>query len=171
MKGNIIVYTGNGGGKTTAALGLALRAVGHNKKVVIIQFLKGRKDIGEYKVRDRLGSHYEIHQFGTTEFINLKHPTEKDKERALKALKFAEKKIHEDVDMLILDEINLAAAAGLINVGEVVEMLKSIPHKTITVLTGRHAPVEFIEAADYAVEIKDLKRPEKEYPPRKGFEY
>src|SRR3989337_2619368 len=103
--GYIYLYTGTGGGKTANALGLALRSVGHNKKVVIIQFLKWKKDIGEYMIKDRLAPYYEIYQFGreawlgekdkTAEFggekFNVESVKSHDKRLAKEALDFAEK--------------------------------------------------------------------------------
>ena len=171
MKGNILIYTGNGGGKTTAALGLAMRAVGHNQKAVVIQFMKGWKNTGEYLIKSRLKDNYEIKQFGRKEFVNLKKPSVKDKTLAKKGLLYARKKIAEKPCLLVLDEINLVASIGLLDKKEVLEMLKFIPSETITILTGRNAPKEFIDYADYAVEVRDIKRPKKTLPPRKGFEY
>ncbi len=171
MKGNIILYTGNGGGKTAAALGLALRSAGHGKKVVMVQYMKGRKDIGEYLAARRLAPEFEMRQFGRTGFVDLKKPSEEDKRLAKEGLKYSMESAKKKPDMLILDEINLAAATGLIDKTEVLKLLKYIPSETIVILTGRNAPKEFIDYADYVVELKDVKRPAKEIPPRKGFEY
>jgi len=171
MKDNIILYTGNGGGKTAAALGLALRCVGHKKKVVIVQFMKGRDYIGEYLVKNRLAPEYEIRQFGREEFVDLKNPSTIDKERALEGFEYAKNAIKKKPYMLILDEINLATATGLLVLEEVLEFLESVPKETILVLTGRHAPEKMIAAADYVVEVKDVKRPEGNISPREGFEY
>lgn len=171
MHGNIILYTGNGGGKTAAALGLALRGVGHGKKVVMVQFMKGRKDIGEYKAKNRLSPELVMNQFGRAGFVDLKNPSQEDKDLAKNGLSFAEKEMKRKPGTLILDEINLAAAIGLLDVNHVLSFLKYIPPETIVILTGRNAPKEFLDYADYVVELKDVKRPKKELPPRKGFEY
>jgi cob(I)alamin adenosyltransferase len=171
MKGNIILYTGNGGGKTAAALGLALRSVGHGKKVLMVQFMKGRKDIGEYKAKTRLAPEFEMKQFGRAGFVDLKNPMQEDKEMAGKGLEYAKEAMKKKPDTLILDEVNLAAAIGLLDAMEVLNFLKYIPPETIVILTGRNAPKEFIDYADYVVELKDVKRPAQEIPPRKGFEY
>jgi cob(I)alamin adenosyltransferase len=171
MKGNIILYTGNGGGKTAAALGLALRGVGHGKKVIMVQYMKGRIDTGEYMAKERLAPELEIEQFGRTGFVDLKNPSHEDKELAKKGLEYAKEAMKRKPDTLILDEVNLAAAIGLLDVKEIVSFLKYIPPETIVILTGRNAPAEFIDCADYVVELKDVKRPTKEIPPRKGFEY
>ena len=171
MQGNIILYTGNGGGKTAAALGIALRGVGHGKKVVMVQFMKGRKDIGEYKAKKRIAPEFVMRQFGRAGFVDLKNPSQEDKDHAKKGLLYVKKAMKRKPDTLILDEVNLAAAIGLIDVTEVLSFLKYIPPETIVILTGRNAPEEFIDYADYVVELKDVKRPSKEIPPRKGFEY
>ncbi|MBN2251571.1 MAG: cob(I)yrinic acid a,c-diamide adenosyltransferase [Candidatus Altiarchaeota archaeon] len=171
MKGNTIIYTGEGGGKTTAALGLSLRAAGHGKKVVVVQFMKGRKDTGEYMIRERLAPEYEIRQFGREEFVDFDDPSTVDKELTAEGLRFVKESLAGKPDMLVLDEINLAAAIGLVDVRSVLELLRLIPPETIVVLTGRYAPEELVDAADYVVEVKDLKRPEKELPARAGFEY
>jgi cob(I)alamin adenosyltransferase len=171
MHGNIILYTGNGGGKTAAALGIALRGVGHGKKVVVVQFMKGRKDIGEYKASKRLKPELVMKQFGRDGFVNLLDPLKEDKELAKKGLEYAKKSAEKKPGTLILDEVNLAAAIGLLDVKDVVSFLKYIPRETIVILTGRNAPKEFTDYADYVVELKDVKRPAKEIPPRKGFEY
>jgi len=154
---NIYLWTGNGWGKTTSALGVALRAVGHNKKVIIIQFMKGRKYIGEYKIKDKLSPKYEIYQFGTKEFVNLKNPGKKDKILAKKGLEFAKKAVKSKPFLLILDEINIAASIGLIDKKEVLKLLDSLPKETTVYMTGRYAPKEFIRRADYVTEIRSLK--------------
>jgi cob(I)alamin adenosyltransferase len=169
-KGFVHVYTGIGGGKTTSTLGVALRSVGHRCKVIMIQFMKGRKDIGEYKAQKRLKPYFEIHQFGRKEFINLKNPEKIDYELARKGLEFAKKALKKKPCVLILDEINLAVAVGLLKSSDVLEVLKDVPEKTTVYLTGRYAPRELIERADLVTEIIDIKRP-KNIPVRKGIEY
>jgi len=169
--GLVYLWTGEGAGKTTSALGVALRSVGWNHKVVIIQFMKGWKSIGEYKVKSRLGRNYEIRQFGRKGFVNLKNPSQDDKKLAEKGLKFAGKKLKEKPDLLILDEINLAASIGLISKKEVLDLLDKA-EKTTIYMTGRHAPKEFIRRADFATEIRQIKHPsDKKIPARKGIEY
>ncbi|MEA3254697.1 MAG: cob(I)yrinic acid a,c-diamide adenosyltransferase [Candidatus Altiarchaeota archaeon] len=171
MRGNIILYTGDGGGKTAAALGLALRSLGHGHKVVMIQFMKGRKDIGEYLIKERLSPEFEVYQAGREEFVNLEKPDEIDRKLAEKGLEFCREVLKRKPDLLILDEMNIAVAAGLLNLDEVLALLKEIPEGMVVVLTGRYAPKELMEKADYVVEINDLKRPAEEIPPRKGIEY
>ncbi len=99
---NIYLWTGHGAGKTTSALGVALRCIGHKQKVVVIQFMKGRKDIGEYKIKNKLKPYHEIYQFGRKGFVNLKKPSEEDKNMAKKALEFAKKKLKEKPHLIIL---------------------------------------------------------------------
>lgn len=155
----LYLYTGEGGGKTTAALGLALRSVGHGHKVVVIQFMKGRKDIGEYKIARRLHPNYEIYQFGREEFIDLKNPSKEDKELAEKGLKFAREELIKKPNLMVLDELNLAVAIGLVKLHDVMELLDEASEDTVVAITGRHAPKELIDRADFVNEVKDIKHP------------
>jgi len=183
--GQIYLYTGTGAGKTTNALGLALRSIGHERKVVIIQFLKWRKDIGEYKIQDKLKPYYEIYQFGRTAWLGEKEGTflfdgqefkvervkDVDKESAKKALEFAKKVLQEKKPyLLVLDEINLALHWKLLEIKEVLELLDSLPEETTVVLTGRYAPKELIERADFVNVIEEVKVP-KEFKLTKGIQY
>ena len=169
--GYVYLYTGTGAGKTTNALGLALRSVGHKHKVVIIQFLKWWKNTGEYKIRKMLAPYYEIYQFGRKGWHGLSNLGEEDKKLAREALKFAEKIVKEKKPhLLVLDEINLALYCKLLDVKEVLEVLDKIPKKTDVVLTGRHAPKELIERAEFVNEVKDIKYPE-EIVTTKGIQY
>lgn len=171
-RGFIHLYTGEGEGKTTNAFGLALRAVGHGYKVIIIQFMKGRKNIGEYKIKKRLSPEYEIYQFGRREFIDLYNPETIDIQRAEKALAFAKEALKKKPKLLILDEINLAVAFGLLKLKDVLELLNNIPRETTVVLTGRRAPKELIARADLVTEMFDRKHPmRKGVFARKGIEY
>ncbi|MEM5804340.1 MAG: cob(I)yrinic acid a,c-diamide adenosyltransferase [Candidatus Aenigmatarchaeota archaeon] len=167
--GKIFLYTGNGIGKTTAAFGLALRAVGQGKKVIIIQFMKGRKDIGEYKVRSRLGRNFEIHQFGRKGWVNLKKPDAKDASAAQAGLKFAMQALKRGPDLMVLDEVNLAARIGLLEEKDVIRLLDR-SGKTDVVLTGRSAPKSFIRRADSATELKAIKSP-KRFITKRGITY
>ena len=183
--GYVYLYTGTGGGKTTNALGLALRSVGHKRKVVIIQFLKWRKDIGEYKVKDMLEPYYEIYQFGrpvwlgekktTAEFGGQKFQTEKftdeDKQLAEEALEFARKVLKEKKpQLLVLDELSLALHWNLLKMKDVFDFLNELPEKTDVVLTGRYAPEQLIERVDFVNIIKDIKAP-KRFEITKGIQY
>jgi cob(I)alamin adenosyltransferase len=171
-KGFVHLYTGEGEGETLTAFGSALRAIGHGYKVIIIQFMKGRKNIGEYKVRTRLSPEYEIHQFGRKEFLDLKNPEPIDIELAQKGLAFAREALKRKPKLLILDEINLAVAFGLLKLEDVLELLDDVPPSTVAILTGRRAPKELIERADLASEILEIKHPMKMgVPARRGIEY
>ena len=167
----IYLYTGTGGGKTMNAIGLALRSVGHKHKVVIIQFLKWWKNIGEYKIRKKLHPYYEIYQFGRKGWVGLENLDERDKKLAKRGLEFAKKIVKEKKpNLLVLDEINLAVHCGLLNVDEVIEFLDKIPKKTDVVLTGRYASKKLIDKSDFVNEIVDVKHPEK-IPTTKGIQY
>lgn len=169
--GYIFLYTGTGAGKTTTALGLALRSIGHKFKVIIIQFMKGRKNIGEFLVRDKLSPYYKIYQFGRSEWIDLKNPSEEDRRLAYEGLKFAEEIMsREKPFLLILDEINLAAAIGLIDVKDILKLLDKVPKETHVILTGRYAPPELINRADVVNLIVEVKYP-KELISIRGINY
>lgn len=174
--GYIYLYTGTGGGKTANALGLALRTVGHGKKAVIIQFCKFRKDVGEYLIQRELGDLYEIHTFGrevwlgkenmTAEFAGQKFKveavTDRDRELAEDGLAFAAKiMLEQKPALLVLDEANLAAHWKLIDAKKMLDLLGKVPKETSVVMTGRYAPQEFIERADFVVEVREVKMPEK----------
>ena len=158
--GYIYSYVGTGAGKTANALGLALRSVGHKHRVIIIQFMKWWKNVGEFKIQKMLAPYYEIYQFGRKGWIGLGNLNDADKKLAEKALKFAEKIANEKKpSLLVLDEINLALYCQLLDVREVIDFLNRIPKNTDVVLTGRFAPQELIERADFVNEIKDVKYP------------
>jgi cob(I)alamin adenosyltransferase len=170
-KGNIYLWTGDGAGKTTSALGVTLRAVAHNRKVIIIQFMKGRKNIGEYLIKKRLGKNYEIHQFGRKGWVNTKNPSEFDKMLARKALHFANTVVREDKPfLLILDEINLALSIGLLNIKDVMRFLNSVPSTTNVYLIGRNAPYELRNRADFVNEIILVKQP-RFFKAKKGIDF
>ncbi|MEM2913763.1 MAG: cob(I)yrinic acid a,c-diamide adenosyltransferase [Candidatus Bathyarchaeia archaeon] len=170
--GFIHLYTGDGEGKSVTAFGLALRAVGHGYKVIIIQLMKGRKDIGEYKIWKRLAPNYEIHQFGRKEFIDLKKPEPIDYLLAKRALEFAKKALKRKPRLLILDEVNLAVSIGLVKLSDVLDLLSDIPESTTIILTGRNAPKELIERADLVTEMHEIKHPwRRGIQARKGIEY
>jgi len=169
----VYLYTGEGEGKTTNAFGLALRAVGHGHRAIIVQFMKGRREgIGEYRVQERLKPLYEVHQFGREEFIDFKHPMEEDYRLARKALEFARQALKEKPRILVLDEVNLAVHFGILPLKDVLELIEKVPPETTLVLTGRRAPKELIEKADLATEMKMIKHPyEKGIEAREGVEY
>ena len=139
-KGMIQVYTGDGKGKTTAALGLALRAVGHGRKVVIIQFLKGKEISGERVSAKLLAPLLTIIPMGRHGFINTVNPDPADKQLARTALEYAKELIRKKAcDILILDEVNVAVAYNLIPVQDLLEVMDSKPKTMELILTGRNA--------------------------------
>jgi cob(I)alamin adenosyltransferase len=170
--GLVQVYTGDGKGKTSAAFGLALRALGRGLKVYIIQFIKGGFDYGELYAIKQLAN-LELKAFGRGKFITEKPPEEVDVKFAMEAFELAEKiVVSGEYDVVILDEINVALNLRLIKVDDVVKLLKNKPRNLELVLTGRYAPSEIIEAADLVTEMKEIKHPfKKGVPSRKGIEY
>ena len=169
--GYIYLYTGTGGGKTANALVLALRSVGHRRRVVLIQFLKWWKNTGEYKIRKKLAPYYEIYQFGRRGWIGLNNLGEQDRKLSKQGMEFAKKVVKENKPhLLILDEVNLAVHCNMLTVNEVMELLDDLPKQTYVVLTGRYAPQQFIDRADFVNEVKDLKHP-KEMVTTKGIQY
>lgn len=152
----IYVFTGNGQGKTTASLGFALRKIGEGKKVVIIQFMKGRKT-GEHITIEKFLPGCRIYQFGREEFVDLKNPLSIDKNLAEKGFIFAQEILKSHPEVIILDEINIAVHYGLIDKNKVVDFIKGIPVDIDLILTGRYAPSEFIKIADVVTEMKDVK--------------
>lgn len=168
----IQIYTGSGKGKTTAALGLALRAVGHGMNVIMIQFMKGKINYGELEAAKSLPG-LTIEQYGRPDFVNPENPTDEDKEFARDALARARDVIKKKkFDIIILDEINVAVAFGLVSVSEVIDILKNVPRHKELILTGRYMPEEFAEYADLISEIKEVKHHfQKGTSARKGIEY
>ncbi len=151
----IQVYTGNGKGKTTAALGLAVRAAGNGLKVYIAQFAKG-KIYGELKALKKI-KNIKIEQFGANCFIK-NSPSRKDMELAKAGLmKIKKVLLKRTYDVIILDEINIALKLGLLEKGEVVRLLKKAPKNLELILTGRYAPPEILKIADLITEMKEIK--------------
>ena len=166
------VYTGNGKGKTTAAFGLALRAIGRGLKVYVIQFIKGGFDYGELYIADKLPN-LKLKAFGRGKFVTEKPAEKEDVKLAEEALALAEKVVKSgEYDIVILDEVNVALDLKLIKTEKVVELVKSKPRHVELVLTGRYAPAEIVEIADLVTEMKEIKHPfSKGQQARKGIEY
>ena len=157
-RGLIQVYTGDGKGKTTCALGLALRAVGQGFKVFMVQFMKGR-ETGEAKAAaDRLAPDMTLRYFGRPGLVNLRSPDPEDLTRVQEAWDLARQVILAGAhDLVILDEINLALTFNLVPLAEALEVLRVRPPWVEVVLTGRQAPPELVELADLVTEMRPLK--------------
>ncbi len=161
-KGLVIVYTGGGKGKTTAALGMALRAVGHNQKICIIQFIKGSWHYGELNSLKRLEPEVELVTMGKgfVGIIDDKSPREEHEKIAKEGIKLTKEKIQsKKYDIIILDEVNYAVNLGLIELNDVLDLIKTKPSELNLVLTGNHAKPEIIEAADLVTEMREIKHP------------
>ena len=160
-KGLVIVYTGDGKGKTTAALGMAVRAIGYNWRALMVQFIKGDWMYGELEGCKRLEPNLELHRMGKG-FVNIRgdnKPIEDHIRAAKSALNYVKENIDKNYDIIILDEINVAVKEELVTTDEVLDMLHKRPPYLHIVLTGRNAPPEIIEAADLVTEMKEVKHP------------
>lgn len=154
-KGYIHIYTGNGKGKTTAALGLSLRAICAGKKVFFGQFVKGMK-YSEVKAVEYLPN-FQIEQFGRTCFID-KEPEDEDIECAREGLqKCSEILENGNYDLVVLDELTIGLFYKLFNIEDVLEMIKNKKKNIELVITGRYAPDELILVADLVTEMKEIK--------------
>jgi len=170
--GRVHLLTGPGKGKTTGAFGLALRAAGHGLRVCIIQFMKTGMTTGE-SVAVRRIREIQVHQFGTGRFVDPKKITDGDRRSASDAFALMKSHLSEpECDLLILDEINLAVSFKLIDPDEVLDALRSRRPGIEVVLTGRNAPQEFIDYADYVSYVDDRKHPFREgLKAREGIEW
>jgi cob(I)alamin adenosyltransferase len=158
-RGLVIVNTGPGKGKTTAALGLAFRALGHRMRVVMIQFIKGQWTPGEIKAAARLAPELEIHALGDGFTWVTKNP-EHDRATTQKIWELATEKILSGVyDLVILDEANVAMKHGYLDPKQVIDVLRRRGPLVHVVLTGRGAPPEIVEFADLVSEISAIKHP------------
>jgi len=155
--GLVIVITGNGKGKTTAAFGQALRAIGQGYKVFVVQFMKGRK-YGEFKAVKKFLPNITVKLSGLDSFVMRDNPVAIDIELAQKGLELARKAINSGrYNMVILDEINVALDFKLIDLKKVVELIKNKPAGLDLILTGRYAPKPIIRLADTVSEVKEIK--------------
>jgi cob(I)alamin adenosyltransferase len=171
-KGLVQVYTGNGKGKTTAALGLALRAVGHGMKVLVVQFMKGNVQYGELESAKKLSPNLTIKQVGREKFISKPNPDPKDLQLAQEGFSIAKNAIqNKEYDIVILDEINLAIDYGLIPVNDLLQLIDSKPDSVELILTGRNVNREILQRADLVTEMVDRKHYyDKGVPAREGIE-
>jgi len=158
-KGLVQVYTGNGKGKTSAAFGLALRAAGRGLKVYIIQFIKGGFDYGELYVIDMIPN-ITLKAFGRGKFITDIPPSKQDYELAQAAFSLSKEIVESGkYDVVILDEINVAVQLDLVEVHDVVKLIKDKPKHVELVLTGRYASNKVVEVADLVTEMQEVKHP------------
>lgn len=175
MKGLVHIYTGNGKGKTTAAVGLGIRACGRGMKVLMVQFLKGI-ETGEMMTLKKLEPDFILYRGEQLPKFTWQMNDE-EKKRASKIqhdiFEFAKVAAFDGkVDLLILDEIMAAVNANFLDKNMVLDFIKNKPENLELVLTGRNAPEEFIEEADYVSEIYDVKHPMNQgIPARKGIEF
>lgn len=159
-RGMVHVYTGDGKGKTTAALGLALRVIGHGGKVFMLQFMKGSKNYGEIKAAEKYLPDLTIVQSGQESFVSKEKPAEIDIRLALEGLALAKKVVAENYyDLVILDEINVALDFKLVPLKDVLELIKNKPEEMELVLTGRYAPREIIEMGDVVSNVTLVNHP------------
>lgn len=176
LHGLVLVHTGEGKGKTTAAIGLAVRAWGEGLRVLILQFIKGGWKYGELKAIEALRAaepHIEVRQCGLGFTQRDKSDMDKHIKAAHEALKEAEAEITSgNWDLVILDEINYAVKFGLLEEQEIVELLKKKPAGLHVVLTGRDARLDIIEQADLVTEMKLVRHPfQKGIKAQKGIEF
>jgi cob(I)alamin adenosyltransferase len=171
-KGYVQVYTGNSKGKSTAALGLAFRAMGRGLKTYVGQFMKGQK-YGELKSAEMCQPYIAIEQYGKDTFIHVKNPPNaEDVQMAREGLAKAKKAmLSGEYDIIVFDEINTAHFFNLITTEEMLYVIKSKPDGVEVIFTGRYAPPEVIEAADLVTEMVEVKHYfEKGVPARDGIE-
>lgn len=171
-RGLIEVYTGDGKGKTTAALGLAMRAAGQGLRVYIVQFMKGWPHYGELET---VGQHPSItlQQFGRPDFVDKQNPDPVDVRMAQEALDHAREVLTSgEYDLVILDEVNVALEWKLIELENLLSLLDDKPEKVELVLTGRYAHPEVIARADLVTEMREIKHPYKSgIASRRGIDY
>jgi cob(I)alamin adenosyltransferase len=174
-KGLIIIYYGNGKGKTTASLGVALRAIGYNHNVCMIQFIKGEWDYGELYSSNKLKPNFELIVTGKG-FIGIiddDHLIEEHIQSSKNALKIAREKISSNkYNTIILDEINYALKLNLITENEVIDLLDSKPVELNIIMTGNYLSDKILEIADLVTEMKEVKHPYKKgIKAKKGIDF
>ena len=156
MKGYLQVYTGNGKGKTTAALGLAIRAAGAGMSVLFAQFVKGQK-YSEIRALERFSDRITVRQYGLECFI-VQKPTEEDIEEAKRGLAAVRESLKSGAyQLVILDEASIALYYKLFTVDELLSAIRERSPECEVVVTGRYAPQELVDAADLVTEMKEVK--------------
>ena len=172
-KGLVIIHTGAGKGKTTAAFGLALRALGQGFRVLVLQFMKGRANIGEIKALSHIDLPLEIRQYGRAVFFKSRACEPIDIYLTAKGLaEFCEAMANGRYDLIILDEIIVAVDFGLLDLEDVKKAIAQKPSELHLILTGRNAPTDLIEIADLVTEMQEIKHPYNQgINAQKGIEY
>lgn len=176
QRGLVLVYTGDGKGKTSAALGTAFRACGHDMHVSMVQFVKSPGESGEELAARRLQPEFELVTAGKG-FLNIPGqtaPLEEHKRAAEEAFTMAQQRVLSGYwDVVILDEINVAVDLGLLDVSRVLSLLASKPQKLHVILTGRGAHADIVAAADVVTEMRMVKHPydDKGMPAQKGIDF
>jgi len=171
-KGLVQVFTGDGKGKTSAAMGAVVRALGHGLKVYIVFFMKGDYSSGERNILSQLPN-VTVESFGSEEFIDPANIKPEDREQAKKALAAAgEAMLSGSYDLVVLDEVNLAVAWSLVEVDEVLKLIEDKPEGVELILTGRRADSRLVQSADLVTEMLKIKHPYDEgAAAREGIEY
>ncbi|UCH43838.1 MAG: cob(I)yrinic acid a,c-diamide adenosyltransferase [Dehalococcoidales bacterium] len=171
-KGFVQVFTGDGKGKTSAALGIVMRALGHGLRVYIAFFMKGDYPYGECNILASLPN-VQFFSFGSTEFVDPANIKPDDRERAGQALASSRQAVLSgDYDLVVLDEVNVAADWKLVDLDELVRLIKDKPANVDLILTGRHADARLIQMADLVTECLKIKHPYDEgVVARKGIDY
>ena len=171
-QGLVSVYYGNGKGKTSSAIGVAVRAAGYGLRVLFVQFMKGDERYGE-QVFFAENEHVHVHKYGPEWFVDMNNVTEEEKQPSRDALAFVRDQMAAgNYDVIIMDEINVAARWKLIETQDVVDLIKAKPYAVELILTGRYAPAEFRDLADYVTEFKEEKHPyQRGIIARKGIDY
>jgi cob(I)alamin adenosyltransferase len=171
-RGLVQIFTGNGKGKTSAALGTIIRAMGHGLRVYIVYFMKGAYPYGERQILSQLPN-VKIASFGQEGFVDPAHITSEAKEQARLALAAArEAMLSDSYDLIVLDEINIAVAWKLIELDKVVKLINDKPPNVELILTGRQADAKLIKQADLVTEMVKIKHPyDKGIKARKGIDY
>ncbi len=171
-KGLVQVFTGEGKGKTTAALGAVIRALGHGLRAYIVYFMKSDYSYGERNILSKLPD-ITMASFGSLEFVNPANVKPEEKEQARQALAATrEAMLSGNYDLIVLDEINLAVAWKLVELDEVVGLITDKPQNVELILTGRQADAKLVELADLVTECLKIKHPyDKGIMARKGIDY
>jgi cob(I)alamin adenosyltransferase len=158
-KGLVQVFTGDGKGKTSAAIGAVIRALGHGLKAYVAFFMKGDHPYGERQILSKLPG-VTLEGFGSRDFVDPKNIKPEERQEAERALATArEAMLSGKYDLVVLDEVNVAVSFGLISVDDVLKLIKEKPQKVELILTGRRADTKLVQAADLVTECLKIKHP------------